>query len=651
MGKNRNNRGGQNQCKSSQGGQKQTKPPSNRGHPGQSNLESNRPGVQEAFQSPSKRKNAAHKNEPYNYNQAMPSRESHYEASNYQDHAHMKNDKISDSRCNHYNERQGNRNSQQYVNNSQEAEPKKKENDAGNMDCRVCKKCFNSEDRFPRMLTCGHSFCTSCMIKLPRDKPLFCPVCQKEETKYRSVDDVPKNLSLLTVVEEWKQSNSKDNSVTAEGCEPSRSNSFTRNNSSKSSNDNHWYSPPPGPKVPSPHASKCLEAGATVSSFCVSCQAWVCYQCSKIDHGKRECYLTSVDETVSEMKQVKKSRADAVCKTLRESSNEIRNYHEKLETCLIAMHITVDCIKREQKRVEDILQEGKVTEAKVQSVSAGLSGANNLPNMLKVFKTVDDSISASQQWASNTDLTPMDQNSNMLLKELLYTMVQLHSASGGGPNTGVLASTTINSTPVYANLVCEGKRIHVHSLQQLYPTSGTRAVPLKFVKFCIDSTSALTFLDLSWGCSFRGRVYIRLIGNTVRGRQFLKLCTGEMGPSFHNSHFHRVWWKGLPGEHIWGGDYDQGNGSGGTSIMESTENEKSHAFGRKSPVIAGLVAGCYEKEKPSSLFRIYTKDDKSADEEAAFGQVEYGLNVIDAALTQNNINDVVISDCGVVIES
>lgn len=165
----------------------------------------------------------------------------------------------------------------------------------------------------------------------------------------------------------------------------------------------------------------------------------------------------------------------------------------------------------------------------------------------------------------------------------------------------------------------------------------------------MDSASALTFLDLSWGGS-HGRVYIRLTGDSMRGRQFLILCTGEEGPSFRNTHFHRVWWKGLPGEHVWGGDYDQSDGSGGTQVKNADVNEMPSEAGRKLPITAGLVAGRYEKKNISSIFRIFTKDAKDVEEEAAFGQVEYGLQFFVDAINHNNIQDVIISDCGIVIE-
>lgn len=167
----------------------------------------------------------------------------------------------------------------------------------------------------------------------------------------------------------------------------------------------------------------------------------------------------------------------------------------------------------------------------------------------------------------------------------------------------------------------------------------------------MDRTSTLTFLDLNWPGSTEGRVFIRLLGKSSRAQNFLRMCTGENGPSFRGTCFHRVWWKGCPGEHVWAGDYDERDGSGGILPSDGFgRSEGNPESCHRLPITAGLVAGSYGKQNNSSIFRIYTKDSKDALEEAAFGRVEFGLQILDAAIRHKNITDVTISDCGVVIE-
>ena len=47
--------------------------------------------------------------------------------------------------------------------------------------CAICKNKYNVGDRIPRILVnCGHTFCTSCLIKYHHNKDhIRCPSCKK----------------------------------------------------------------------------------------------------------------------------------------------------------------------------------------------------------------------------------------------------------------------------------------------------------------------------------------------------------------------------------------------------------------------------------------------------------------------------------------
>merc|ERR1719410_1919127 len=46
------------------------------------------------------------------------------------------------------------------------------------MDCSVCSEQFSSPTRIPRVLPCGHSFCSICITRLTRDRTIECPNCR-----------------------------------------------------------------------------------------------------------------------------------------------------------------------------------------------------------------------------------------------------------------------------------------------------------------------------------------------------------------------------------------------------------------------------------------------------------------------------------------
>ncbi|XP_071512682.1 uncharacterized protein [Panulirus ornatus] len=240
-----------------------------------------------------------------------------------------------------------------------------------------------------------------------------------------------------------------------------------------------------------------------------------------------------------------------------------------------------------------------------------------------------------------------------IVTELLSITLRslLTSTAENGVVSQIVACQETPTDKKFSQLTVNGARMHLHSLSGITTLKEARALPLECFMVCLDSKSTLTFLDLFWDGTSQGRVYIRLTGNTARGRQFLSLCTGEKGPTFRNTHFHRVWWKGHAGEHVWGGDYDQGDGSGGATLPSNCSGEDAEAeLGCAVPITPGLVAGRYEKKDVSSIFRIYTREAKHCMEEAAFGHVEHGLSVVEKAINHNIIQDVIISDCGVVMD-
>lgn len=53
----------------------------------------------------------------------------------------------------------------------------------------------------------------------------------------------------------------------------------------------------------------------------------------------------------------------------------------------------------------------------------------------------------------------------------------------------------------------------------------------------LNPSSTLVFLELGWLGGGRGRVYVRLAPDTQLARHFLRLCTGEMGPSYLHSRY------------------------------------------------------------------------------------------------------------------
>ncbi|RXG67790.1 Tripartite motif-containing protein 59 [Armadillidium vulgare] len=64
--------------------------------------------------------------------------------------------------------------------------------------CEICSLEYSDTETIPRVLDCGHSFCTSCITQLENT---LCPKCR---ANIPSGKEFPVNFSLISLVEEWK---------------------------------------------------------------------------------------------------------------------------------------------------------------------------------------------------------------------------------------------------------------------------------------------------------------------------------------------------------------------------------------------------------------------------------------------------------------
>jgi len=163
------------------------------------------------------------------------------------------------------------------------------------------------------------------------------------------------------------------------------------------------------------------------------------------------------------------------------------------------------------------------------------------------------------------------------------------------------------------------------------------------------------FFDINIGTNKAGRIVFRLFKDKVprTAENFRALATGEKGTGtsgkklhFKGSRFHRV----IPGFMCQGGDFTQGDGTGGESIYGKKFADENFVLKHS---VAGLLSMANAGPNTNgSQFFITTVPCKHLDgKHVVFGEVIEGMDVVKqmeaVGSRQGNVSQpVIIVDCG-----
>ena len=149
--------------------------------------------------------------------------------------------------------------------------------------CSICFEKYGSKEKSPRVLACGHSLCTNCLRIIVNRKP-ECPTCRQDLNVTTSVESIPINLSIKSLIERQNAAFlNKSKSIAENGASTSSSSSL-------------------------PHNGKCKDHSNYKQMRCMDCKIFLCGTCAVLSHGT--CRVLLISKAINELKRMKLQKAE-----------------------------------------------------------------------------------------------------------------------------------------------------------------------------------------------------------------------------------------------------------------------------------------------------------------------------------------------------
>ncbi|MPC10919.1 uncharacterized protein LOC123510871 isoform X1 [Portunus trituberculatus] len=492
--------------------------------------------------------------------------------------------------------------------------------------CSVCHERYD-ENRCPKNLGCGHAVCSLCVQQII-NSGRKCPECRRPFYATTAAA-LPVNYPLLRLSRALASVNLQ------------RGQSETP-------------SPAPGPTRNQNDAGECAAHLARLTQRCMTCRVWVCRECLLMDHTlppEGACRLLSVRQAINEMKKTHVETLAAKVLSLRElkasaatqggcveANRRIRN--AVAATLQAAARAELDAVKEldtKKKEVEDKVAEIDVWMQGLREKESAIMQASTVRELATAALAARECVTTTEARAgrererqarfvgTQLRLGSMDLRGSLQLAKTMYVA---HEADDGQR---------------WARLSVHDSLLHLHALQSSPPPASAPLFSFSSVRSLVARECALAFLELGWEGHSQGRVYLTMMGDSARARQFLQLCSGEAGPCYRGTCMFEAERVGGEGEIIRGGDYENNDGTGGAALVEGVATGGEHLH----EAVSGLLVGAHSNQRHRlAVFGVILSPWSNHKTDTAFGAVTSGLATLRAAARHRPVTEVLVLDCG-----
>ncbi|XP_050717516.1 tripartite motif-containing protein 5-like [Eriocheir sinensis] len=522
-------------------------------------------------------------------------------------------------------------------------------------ECPVCLTGYDDTVQRPCNLPCGHTVCTLCIDQLKRQGCVACPECRVSHAVPEG-GQFPVSYTVEALIRMMR-----DAEVAAAAA----------------------ASPPPsaweGEGAAAADKKKVAGLSQKMRSFLQEQEAIVVaavtacrkaqsqldqYQTTLADWGEQQQQLEDklrglVDQSMSvrELLQQEDSRAAAKKEELKKGEHGLQAVLETLHTITTEQEVgavvseVFRCTGEAEQAVEECREcfpdaSTVTTIRKVREASSSvLEAAQVVHSALETIYTI---ITEDPSLQSDPDFTVIDRlhlisAANLKAEDLRnLTQPAKHLLEAGR----VFAVHQAEGRRRHARISLEAGQLYLHALKDHPPPLG--AATLQVSEAVPPSPPCTVFLDLAWPGSAPRRVRIRLSPDTPRGRQFLLLCTGQGGPSYINTMFNQLIKIEQLGEYVVSGRFVSNNGHW-TSVLLPGLDEGEYRESCQAGDVFGVVWRDVTGDE-CGYFGICTRGNRTSLEmPRVFGEVVDGLHVVVEAAQHRDIDEVTVTDCGLVL--